>query len=387
MWGRPVADWELRDPLFLIVAVLAPLVYVLAARTPAALTYSSLVLVDSAPRSQRARFAKLPAFLLAAAALSLAVALAGPRTGNATSRIHREGIAIAMVVDRSGSMQARDFVRGDTSVSRLDVVKEVFRKFVTGKGEGSGRSDDLVGLVVFARYADGLSPLTLDHGNLLSILADVEIAFERRDEPVSPSIPNPDAPSAAVSHDGATISVYRDAITPSGITHELLHIYRYWAEAVPQVMPIKGADTMNWRTTSSIENALEHLVIVPREETYGVYDEEFWNKISRTFWDKYPWPGNDYPWSRRKDCLLGWLSCMEIVTDEAVRDLAKDCIDQEGYLSEAIKFHEKIMRVLLDKPRALSTVMRFLPIPFTDVLLVTFDIRKRKRICAELPSY
>ena len=178
-WGRPVFDWELRDPLFLIVALLAPLVYALAARTPAALTYSSLALVDSAPRSQRARLAKLPAWLLAAAALALAVALAGPRTGNAISRVHREGIAIAMVVDRSGSMQARDFVRGDTSISRLDVVKEVFRKFVSGTGEdSSGRPDDLVGLVVFARFADGLCPLTLDHGNLLSILSDVEIALE-----------------------------------------------------------------------------------------------------------------------------------------------------------------------------------------------------------------
>ncbi len=171
-------DWELRDPLFRIVAALAPLVYWLAARMPAVLIYSSLALVDAAPRSQRARLAKLPALLLAAATLALAVALAGPRTGSATSRIHREGIAIAMVVDRSGSMQARDFVRGNASISRLDVVKDVFRAFVAGEGEAGGRPDDLVGLVVFARYADGLCPLTLDHGNLLSILADVEIVTE-----------------------------------------------------------------------------------------------------------------------------------------------------------------------------------------------------------------
>ena len=175
-------DWELRDPLFLIVAALAPLVYWLAARMPAVLTYSSLALVDVAPRSTRARLAKLPAFLLAAAALVLAVALAGPRTGSATSRIQREGIAIAMVVDRSGSMQARDFVRGDTSISRLDVVKDVFRSFVSGEGASGGRPDDLVGLVVFARYADGLCPLTLDHGNLLSILADVEIVTEQAED-------------------------------------------------------------------------------------------------------------------------------------------------------------------------------------------------------------
>jgi Ca-activated chloride channel family protein len=172
--------WELRDPLFLLVGLAAPLVYALAARLPAAVTYSSLGLVDSAPRSWRTRLARLPAWLFAAAVLALAVALAGPRTGNATSRVQREGIAIAMVVDRSGSMQARDFVRGNTSISRLDVVKEVFRRFVAEAG--GGRPDDLVGLVAFARYADGLCPLTLDHGNLLSILADVEIAAERSED-------------------------------------------------------------------------------------------------------------------------------------------------------------------------------------------------------------
>jgi len=175
MWSQRVSDWDFRDPLFLIAGFLAPLVYWLAARMPAVLTYSSLALVDGAARSARARFAKLPAWLLALATLALAVALAGPRTGSATSRIHRKGIAIAMVVDRSGSMQARDFVTGDTSISRLDVVKNVFRTFVAGKGALGGRPDDLVGLVVFARYADGLCPLTLDHGNLLSILGDVEI--------------------------------------------------------------------------------------------------------------------------------------------------------------------------------------------------------------------
>jgi Ca-activated chloride channel family protein len=87
-----------------------------------------------------------------------------------------------MVVDRSGSMQARDFVRGDASVSRLDVVKEVFRRFVAGEGGGGGRPDDLIGLVAFARYADGLCPLTLDHGNLQAILADVEIASGRNED-------------------------------------------------------------------------------------------------------------------------------------------------------------------------------------------------------------
>jgi Ca-activated chloride channel family protein len=87
-----------------------------------------------------------------------------------------------MIVDRSGSMQARDFVEGDLSVSRLDAVKSVFRDFVLGASSGRGRPDDLIGLVGFARYADGLCPLTLDHGNLISILDDVEIATERNED-------------------------------------------------------------------------------------------------------------------------------------------------------------------------------------------------------------
>jgi Ca-activated chloride channel family protein len=176
-----VPEWELRDPLFLLAALLAPLVYVLASRLPSALVYSSLDPVQRAPGSWRTRLARLPAGLLALAALALAVALAAPRTGDATTVIKRQGVAIAMVVDRSGSMQARDFVLGDTSLSRLDVVKQVFRRFVAGEEHG-GRPNDLVGLVAFARYADGLCPLTLDHGNLLVILDDLEIVNDPQED-------------------------------------------------------------------------------------------------------------------------------------------------------------------------------------------------------------
>ncbi len=175
-------DLELRDPLFLLFGLLAPLVYVLAARLPAAITYSSLAIVDGAPVSLRRRLAPLPALLLAAATLALAIALAGPRTADAINRIKRKGIAIAMVVDHSGSMQARDFVADDLSIDRLTVVKQLFKEFVAGGRFSDGRPDDLIGLIAFARYADGLCPLTLDHGNLLAILDDLEIVTQREED-------------------------------------------------------------------------------------------------------------------------------------------------------------------------------------------------------------
>ena len=166
---------EFSDPLFLLAGLLAPLVFIEVNRRSASVAFSSLALVAGGRRSLRERLVWLPAALLALATLALALALAGPRTGNAVSQVEREGIAIAVVVDRSGSMEARDFVRGDTSTSRLDVVKRIFRDFVKGGGNfGDGRPDDLIGIVAFARYADGLCPLTLDHGSAVAILDDIK---------------------------------------------------------------------------------------------------------------------------------------------------------------------------------------------------------------------
>ncbi len=41
--------------------------------------------------------------------------------------------------------------------------------------DGASRIDDLIGLVTFAGYADSVCPLTLDHGNLASIVSDLQI--------------------------------------------------------------------------------------------------------------------------------------------------------------------------------------------------------------------
>jgi len=171
--------WEFRDPLFLLAGLLAPLVYWMAVRIPSSVTYSSLSLPDAAHRSVRVYLSQLPAVMLAIAALLIAIALAGPRTGDATTKVNREGIAMIMVMDRSGSMDARDFVEGDYSVSRLAALKNVFKDFVLGGESGGGRPNDLIGIVAFGTYADGICPLTLDHGNLVAILDQLEVATDR----------------------------------------------------------------------------------------------------------------------------------------------------------------------------------------------------------------
>ena len=131
----------------------------------------------------RTRLRWLPAACLLLAAAALIVALAHPQEGRRQTLIDSEGIAIELVVDLSGSMQALDFRLDGRAVDRLTAVKRVAGNFLRGDGEGlSGRPTDLVGLVTFARYADAVSPLTLDHAFVIDGLEDAQIVRDRRED-------------------------------------------------------------------------------------------------------------------------------------------------------------------------------------------------------------
>lgn len=174
---------EFREPWFLLLGLLALPVFFLARRSPGRVVFSSLALLPARAASWRTRLAWLPDAGLALAALCMTVALAGPRAARGESHIRREGIAIMMAMDISGSMRALDLADGDEEKTRLDAVKEVFRSFVAGQGdELPGRLDDAIGLVSFAGFADTRCPLTLNHASLLEIAADLEIVTDRSED-------------------------------------------------------------------------------------------------------------------------------------------------------------------------------------------------------------
>jgi Ca-activated chloride channel family protein len=116
----------------------------------------------------------LPALFLIASLL-LIIAVARPRT--TLTREHRSvnAIAIEMIVDVSGSMDALD-LSPTLEKTRLDVVKEMFATFI------ANRPDDLIGLVTFGGYASTRAPLTADHRALKHVLKGVEIPKSRLDD-------------------------------------------------------------------------------------------------------------------------------------------------------------------------------------------------------------
>lgn len=152
-------------------------------RGQSAIIFSSVAGLRELPVTLRQRIRRVMPYAYALALCLVVAALARPQSGKSESRISGEGIAIELVLDISGSMEALDFQLEGRDVSRLEAVKHVIREFVLGsKADGlSGRKDDLVGVVAFGGFADSKCPLTLDHGAVVEIVSGLEVPKPVRD--------------------------------------------------------------------------------------------------------------------------------------------------------------------------------------------------------------
>ena len=163
------------QPGWLWLLILMPLPWLLERARPR-IAWPSL---DGFPLDRRIGWVwlrQLPRFLCGLAIAALAVALARPQTVGGVTRIAGQGVAIVVALDQSSSMNTVDFPtdRGTKKISRLDAAKSTFTQFV------EGRSDDLIGLVVFANYPELACPPILDHAFLLETVANVRVALSGR---------------------------------------------------------------------------------------------------------------------------------------------------------------------------------------------------------------
>ncbi len=243
-------------------------------------------------------------------------------------------------------------------------------------------------LVVETRFRKRLPGEVAELVDRIETYAGREILVDIDTSPVSSTEPNPDRLATHVTETEVKILTRdEDIFPPHGVLHELLHIERFWVEQVPQVLPKLDLDGERIKITSSIENVLEHLIIVPREAEYGFEPFDYWNKTESVIWGQYPWPSIENSWTRRMNCLISWLSVSGLVTDHEVIAHAENCLMQEGFLHEARNFAQKINRTIASKHSAVSTVLRFLHIPLDDVQLIHFDIKHEVRREIRIPKH
>jgi Ca-activated chloride channel homolog len=176
--------FEFANPAFLFALPLVPMLFVWwLLRRRASLRFADIRAFDGLPlgRARRAHFGG--AALRALVLLSLLLALAGPRQPDLKTRIPAEGVAIMIVMDVSGSMDAETFVwqQGSSPISRKEAARRAFHLFVAGgeapdgtrfEGRSTERGADAIGLVTFANWPQPVCPPTLNHSVLLHILDD-----------------------------------------------------------------------------------------------------------------------------------------------------------------------------------------------------------------------
>lgn len=91
------------------------------------------------------------------------VALARPQSSASSRDSTTEGIDIIIALDISGSMLAEDF-----KPNRLEAAKETAIKFI------EKRTNDRIGIVVFASTGFTQCPLTIDHDILKNLMKDIK---------------------------------------------------------------------------------------------------------------------------------------------------------------------------------------------------------------------
>ncbi len=175
----------LHSPWALLLLIVLPVlvwVHIRNRRRGAGVKFSSVEKFAGCPVSWRVKLRPVLFTARLVCVALLVVAIARPRKGLRKEQVSTEGVAMMMVVDRSGSMDEPMLYQG-RKVNRLEVVKEVAADFIEGDGKDyKGRKGDMIGLVTYARYADTQCPLVRGSSIITDFLRDTQVVRLRAED-------------------------------------------------------------------------------------------------------------------------------------------------------------------------------------------------------------
>jgi len=168
LWlGEGIRHVIFAQPLWLLLALVPLAAMALRAGLgprPATMKFTRKRSVERIPRGFAIHLADLPDGLRLGAVLVLIVACARPQSTRMSERLEHEGIDIAIAIDLSDSMK-----NDDLRPNRLTAAKLVIDDFI------ARRPNDRIALVAFGSNASTIAPLTLDHGVLRNLVAQVRL--------------------------------------------------------------------------------------------------------------------------------------------------------------------------------------------------------------------
>lgn len=160
-------DYQFANPKLFWLYLIMPIIllwYIFKNKKQyASLSFSAFDGLDQIPKTLKIRLRHLPFVLRFFSIALLIFCLARPQSTSSRKSVNSEGIDIVITMDISSSMLAQDF-----KPNRLEVAKEKAIEFITE------RTNDRVGLTIFAGEAFTQSPITIDHDVVKNLLRELE---------------------------------------------------------------------------------------------------------------------------------------------------------------------------------------------------------------------
>ncbi len=161
---------QFAHPTYLyLLLLLIPLIawYIIRiSKTQASFKLASTDAFKGKSKGIRVHLRHLPFVLRSIAIALIIIVLARPQAVDSWEKSETQGIDIVLAVDISGSMLSQDL-----QPNRMEAVKKVAAEFVTE------RTNDNIGLVIFAGESFTQCPMTTDHKVLLNLLNEVDFGM------------------------------------------------------------------------------------------------------------------------------------------------------------------------------------------------------------------
>ncbi len=171
LWGNTA----LSDPVFLVLIPIGVVAILWGGRRrfgAARLPY----LPAGLPRSRVQHLLWIPTVLKWLAVLLAIVSMTRPLRGDVRTDRDSEGVDIALLLDRSSSMDARE---GPRAPRRFDIARQVLTDFASRRMTDTEGAADNVALFGFSGYCDLLVPFTLDADAFRGVMLEVDTNKER----------------------------------------------------------------------------------------------------------------------------------------------------------------------------------------------------------------
>lgn len=136
---------------------------------------------------------------------------------------------------------------------------------------------------------------------------------------------------------------------PDGaVRHEVLHVRRFHVDGVPKLALAEGEE---WNKRFSdmlgeLDNAIEHVVIVPEELRFHPDRREHWEAVMQRVWSELPdAPEGEQPLA----VCLHWTFLRHVLPDSPVVEIARNFAEKHTLLGLADYFADRFKAVVASK--------------------------------------